>query len=100
MIVNGRLLRFGLLLPGACAAPSPPLAVVPYARDGACRYEAKGRSMSLDELVAAARAWRGRAVRCGGGLEAPYKCLGGAIFALQRAGVGRIGFVSEPPGPE
>ena len=32
-----------------------------------------------------------------GDVNTPYKCIGGAIFAMQRAGFARIGFISEPP---
>ncbi len=30
-------------------------------------------------------------------VNTPYRCIGGAIFTLQRAGFARIGFISEPP---
>jgi len=32
-----------------------------------------------------------------GDRDAEYRCIGGAIFALQRAGYQKIGFISEPP---
>jgi len=32
-----------------------------------------------------------------GDVNTPYRCIGGAIFAMQRAGFARIGFISEPP---
>ena len=32
-----------------------------------------------------------------GDVDTPYRCVGGAIFAMQRAGFARIGFISEPP---
>jgi len=32
-----------------------------------------------------------------GDINTPYRCIGGAIFAMQRAGFMRIGFISEPP---
>jgi biopolymer transport protein ExbD len=32
-----------------------------------------------------------------GDINTPYRCIGGAIFAMQRAGYARIGFISEPP---
>ena len=32
-----------------------------------------------------------------GDINTPYRCVGGAIFAMQRAGFARIGFISEPP---
>jgi len=30
-------------------------------------------------------------------IDTPYRCVGGAIFTMQRAGYARIGFISEPP---
>ena len=32
-----------------------------------------------------------------GDINTPYKCIGGAIFAMQMAGFARVGFISEPP---
>jgi biopolymer transport protein ExbD len=32
-----------------------------------------------------------------GDVDTPYKCIGGAVFTMQRAGFARIGFISEPP---
>jgi biopolymer transport protein ExbD len=32
-----------------------------------------------------------------GDVNTPYKCIGGAIYTMQRAGFARVGFVSEPP---
>ncbi len=32
-----------------------------------------------------------------GDINTPYRCIGGTIFAMQRAGFARIGFISEPP---
>jgi biopolymer transport protein ExbD len=32
-----------------------------------------------------------------GDIDTPYRCVGGAIYAMQRAGYARIGFISEPP---
>ena len=32
-----------------------------------------------------------------GDVNTPYRCVGGAIYAMQRAGFARIGFISEPP---
>ena len=31
-----------------------------------------------------------------GDVDTPYKCIGGAIYTMQRAGFARIGFISEP----
>jgi biopolymer transport protein ExbD len=33
-------------------------------------------------------------------LNVPYKCVGGAIVELQRAGFKKIAFISEPPPPK
>jgi biopolymer transport protein ExbD len=32
-----------------------------------------------------------------GDINTPYRCIGGTIFTMQRAGFARVGFVSEPP---
>lgn len=32
-----------------------------------------------------------------GDVATPYRCIGGAIFTMQRAGFARVGFISEPP---
>ena len=32
-----------------------------------------------------------------GDINTPYRCIGGAVFNLQRAGFARVGFISEPP---
>jgi biopolymer transport protein ExbD len=31
-----------------------------------------------------------------GDVNTPYKCIGGTIFTMQRAGFARVGFISEP----
>lgn len=32
-----------------------------------------------------------------GDVNAPYHCVGGAIYTMQRAGFAKVGFISEPP---
>jgi len=32
-----------------------------------------------------------------GDIDTPYKCIGGTVFTMQRAGFARVGFISEPP---
>ena len=32
-----------------------------------------------------------------GDINTPYRCIGGAIFTMQRTGFARVGFISEPP---
>ena len=31
-----------------------------------------------------------------GDIGTPYRCIGGAVFTMQRAGYARVGFISEP----
>ena len=31
-----------------------------------------------------------------GDIDTPYKCIGGAVFTMQRAGFARVGFISQP----
>ncbi len=95
---------FGLALLAGCG--QPPAAAVPVAEvhvrgghDGApCVTEAGGRRIATAELPALARNWRGREAMMVFDVNTPYRCVGGVIYELQRAGV-RIGFVAEPPPP-
>ena len=32
-----------------------------------------------------------------GDVSTPYKCIGGVVYTMQRAGFSRVGFISEPP---
>ncbi|HEX8642480.1 MAG TPA: biopolymer transporter ExbD [Allosphingosinicella sp.] len=32
-----------------------------------------------------------------GDINTPYRCIGGTIYTMQRAGFTRVGFISEPP---
>ena len=32
-----------------------------------------------------------------GDVNTPYRCIGGTIYSMQRAGFQRVGFISEPP---
>jgi biopolymer transport protein ExbD len=32
-----------------------------------------------------------------GDVNTPYKCIGGAIITMQKAGFARVGFISNPP---
>ena len=97
--------RLRLFLPtclaaaGACttAPPPRPIRVAVQLVGEECRFVAQGRAMTIDELTTAARAWRGRRVVVNAYSNTPYKCVGGGIFALQRAGVKKTGFVAEPP---
>ena len=33
-----------------------------------------------------------------GDVDTPYKCIGGTIYTMQRAGFARVGFISQPQG--
>jgi hypothetical protein len=82
-----------------CAAPRP-LSIVVHASGGQCRYSVADRTFTFDALMQAARHWRGRPLEVTVTGDAPYRCVGSAVFALQRAGAARIGYVSEPPPAE
>jgi biopolymer transport protein ExbD len=32
-----------------------------------------------------------------GDINTPYRCIGGTVFTMQRAGFARVGFISQPP---
>ncbi|TVV70262.1 ExbD/TolR family protein [Sphingomonas solaris] len=32
-----------------------------------------------------------------GDVKTPYRCIGGAVYTMQRAGFSRVGFISNPP---
>ena len=32
-----------------------------------------------------------------GDINTPYKCIGGTVYTMQRAGFARVGFISQPP---
>ena len=88
-----------VVMPAAasCASQSaPPLILHVVHEAEACRMEFEGRPVTEDELFIAARSWRGRTVRVVGDGHTPYKCLGGAVYAVQRAGVKKVGFAIEP----
>ena len=88
--------------------PGPPLELRADGHGDGCRFEAEGRALesgNLGEserlLAGAARAWRRRPVTVLADVNVPYKCFGLAIYTLQRAGVSKVGFISEPPpGPD
>ncbi|MEO6360901.1 MAG: biopolymer transporter ExbD, partial [Sphingomicrobium sp.] len=31
-----------------------------------------------------------------GDINTPYRCIGGAVYTMQRAGFARVGFISQP----
>jgi hypothetical protein len=68
------------------APPQEPVEIMVSSDRGDCLYLAQGRAFNEKTLARAARKWRKRGVRIVGGLQAPYKCTGHAVFILQRAG--------------
>lgn len=77
-----------------------PFNVVVRGPASSCTIEVEGRKVTTDELLAIARpeAKSGRCAHVDSDMaETPYRCLGGVIFTLQRAGFENVGFVAEPP---
>jgi biopolymer transport protein ExbD len=81
--------------------------------NGRCEVYWDLTPLTADQLVARATAELEAQIRAVGGIEniteenmpeahirgdinTPYRCIGGAIYAVQRAGFARIGFISEP----
>jgi hypothetical protein len=60
-----------------------------------CFVEVEGERMSVDRFAALARRWGGREAQLRGDSGTPYRCVGPVIYNLQRARIGRIGFISE-----
>jgi hypothetical protein len=82
-----------MLAADACAAQSAPPIILHVARGAdACRIDYNGRQLTDDQLLVLARSWRGRGVRIEGERNTPYKCIGGTLFTVQRAGVKDVGF--------
>jgi biopolymer transport protein ExbD len=82
--------------------------------DGSCGVYWDLTRMNSEELLDAAVAKLEKTIEDAGGVEnitdenmpeahirgdvnTPYRCIGGAIFTMQRAGFARVGFISEPP---
>jgi len=61
-----------------------------------CVIEVHGQRLALADIPAIARRVRG-GVELTFSRTTPYRCVGGVVFELQRAGVERIGFSPESP---
>ncbi len=61
-----------------------------------CAIRVNDRQVSSDELSAALRAWPNRRAILRYDADAPYRCIGGAIFLLQRE---HYRVVADPPFP-
>jgi hypothetical protein len=69
--------------------------------DVPCRFEHGGRPVSSDELETLARSWATRPRRATLMIvgDAPYRCIGFAVYTLQRTGFEKIemGAALSPP---
>lgn len=82
-----------------CAAPATfaPFNVVVRGPATSCSIEVEGRKVTTDELfeIAQPEARSGRRAHIDSDMaQTPYRCLGGAIYALQRAGFKDVGRVA------
>lgn len=80
-------------------APDP---VVIHVTDGekGCEFRVEGRLLTPDQLERAARGWvaEGREGQVRGDASLSYRCAGGVMFTLQKAGMPRVGFIGDPLG--
>jgi biopolymer transport protein ExbD len=78
----------------------PPFRVMVRGPASSCSIEVDGHKVTTDELLAIARpeAKSGRLAHLDTDMgQTPYRCIGGAIYTLQRAGFTKVAFISEPP---
>jgi biopolymer transport protein ExbD len=52
---------------------------------------------AVDAFVARTSPTALSSVRIRGSINTPYRCIGGIIFTMQRAGVPKIEFITDPP---
>jgi biopolymer transport protein ExbD len=93
-----------LLFAAGCttAQELPPFVVHVHGDGATCSIEAEGRQLTSTELFALAktRAKTTQQAHIDGNVGGmPFRCFGGVLFDLQRAGFAKVGFISEPPGP-
>lgn len=88
------------MLGTAAGAKTMPFEVIVRGTASSCTVEVDRRQVTTDELLRIAhdKAKSGRGVHIvSDGVDTPYRCVGGVIYALQAAGFKDIGFVAEPP---
>lgn len=100
----GRLMIAGLmtmfLLVTACGGgplPAPIEISAGLDGNGQCAVTWNDRPLTPDTVAELKRVAHGRPVHLVGDASVPYRCIGGAIYTMQAAGIGKIGFISEPP---
>lgn len=98
-VIGGAAVAVGLLVAGcASRASAPPIQIIAGVDgNGRCSATWNGKPLSPDMIAELKRAARRGAVHIVGDRTVPYKCIGGAIYTMQAAGIAKIGFISEPP---
>jgi hypothetical protein len=87
---------------GALRTDKTSLVVSYDGRTGHCAYKADGEEIAVrwgegfQRVAEIGETWPGQQVTVVSSTGTPYRCIGGAIFELQRAGKD-VGFISEPP---
>lgn len=77
----------------SCVAARPkgqPLIVDAYEGDGGCVIVVNGERVDSARLLAVASAWPSRQGIVRMKKDTPYRCVGGVVFTLQRAGVVKV----------
>jgi biopolymer transport protein ExbD len=77
-------------------ADRPHYAIKVFGQQQKCWVEFDGRTYSESDLPKLADAMpdRDREVWVSAAADTPYRCIGGAIYSIQKAGFIRIGFVT------
>lgn len=90
-------LLFGLL---AGPMQTAPVRVELSSVGETCRLSLEGKEVSQPDLTRRARRWtrQNLPVLIAADIETSYRCIGGAIYLLQRAGVTRLDAGEEPGG--
>lgn len=90
-----------LAITGCAERTEPaPFKVLVRGPASSCTTEVEGRTVTTEELLEIARraASPGRPARIDGNMaETPYRCIGGTLFTLQRAGFKDVDFIGPPP---
>lgn len=92
LLIAGMVAGVGAALV-ACVSidPGDPPLVVSISHDGEiCRVIVSGERVTSDRLTKVSRATRHRRAIVIYNKETPFKCVGGAVYALQRGGLAKI----------
>ena len=84
----------------AHSAKDAPFDVVIHGQASTCSVSVNGRVVTYDELLVIARkeaASRKDVIIDAGISDTPYRCIGGTIYALQRAGFSIVSFARDSP---